>query len=233
MSLVFPLIYVLVFHLLPLSSVLVSFLCSLLSVLVTPLYSHQPWCGHSSVICPGVHWVPSSNCPGYLSVLSVISPSVPTSLLSVLVSLSPVLVPALLSPSSALVSLLFFVPLVQMFTIFFYCRPGVPTVSLSSVLLFHLFSVSSVLVSPLFSLSSTTGVHYTWTAGAHFHLDWNRTNILDNTNSIGHLSWKPNNNRTFLSCSLEQHVLNGKFSAVTENNTQSNSSTIHIGLKSN
>ena len=69
--------------------------------------------------------------------------------------------------------------------------------------------------------------------GAHFHLDWNRTNVLDNTNSIGHLSWKPNNNRTFLSCSLEQRVLNGKFSAVTENNTQSNSSTVHTGLKSN
>ena len=70
-------------------------------------------------------------------------------------------------------------------------------------------------------------------AGAHFHLDWNRTNVLDNTNSIGHLSWKPNNNRTFLSCSLEQCVSNGKFSAVTENNTQSNSSTVHTGLKSN
>ena len=70
-------------------------------------------------------------------------------------------------------------------------------------------------------------------SGAHFHLDWNRTNVLDNTNSIGHLSWKPNNNRTFLSCSLEQRVLNGKFSAVTENNTQSNWSTVHIGLKSN
>ena len=25
-------------------------------------------------------------------------------------------------------------------------------------------------------------------AGAHFHLDCNRTNVLDNTNSIGHLS---------------------------------------------
>ena len=58
------------------------------------------------------------------------------------------------------------------------------------------------------------------TSGAHFHSDWNRTNVLDNTNSIGHLSWKPNNNRTFLSCSLEQRVLNGKFSAMTENNTQ-------------
>ena len=69
--------------------------------------------------------------------------------------------------------------------------------------------------------------------GAHFHLDCNRTNVLDNANSIGHLSWKPNNNRTFLSCSLEQHVLNGKFSAMTENNTQSNSSTVHTGLKSN
>ena len=70
-------------------------------------------------------------------------------------------------------------------------------------------------------------------SGAHFHLDWNRTNVLDNTNSIGHLSWKPNNNRTFLSCSLEQRVSNGKFSAMTENNTQSNSSTVHTGLKSN
>ena len=69
--------------------------------------------------------------------------------------------------------------------------------------------------------------------GAHFHLDCNRTNVLDNTNSIGHLSWKPNNIRTFLSCSLEQRVLNGKFSAMTENNTQSNSSTVHTGLKSN
>ena len=69
-------------------------------------------------------------------------------------------------------------------------------------------------------------------SGAHFHLDCNRTNVLDNTNSIGHLSGKPNNNRTFLSCSLEQRVLNGKFSAMTENNTQSNSSTVHTGLKS-
>ena len=58
-------------------------------------------------------------------------------------------------------------------------------------------------------------------AGAHFYLDCKRTNVLDNTISIGHLSWKPNNNRTFLSCSLEQHVLNGKFSAMTENGATS------------
>ena len=69
--------------------------------------------------------------------------------------------------------------------------------------------------------------------GAHFHLDCNRTNVLDNTNSIGHLTWKPNNNRTSLSCSLEQRVLNGKFSSMTENNTQSNSSTVHTWLTSN
>ena len=82
-------------------------------------------------------------------------------------------------------------------------------------------------------LSSLISDAYFVCAGAHFHLDCNKTNVLDKTNSIGHLSWKPNNNRTFLSCSLEQRVLNGKFSAMTENNTQSNSSTVHTGLKSN
>ena len=87
-------------------------------------------------------------------------------------------------------------------------------------------SASSVLAAQLMAVLCAD-------TGAHFHLDWNRTNVLDNTISTGHLSWKPNNNRTFLSCSLEQHVLNGKFSAMTENNTQSNSNTVHTGLKSN
>ena len=29
---------------------------------------------------------------------------------------------------------------------------------------------------------------YMYISGAHFHLDCNRTDVLDNTNSIGHLS---------------------------------------------